>query len=128
MARQAKPLKGNTAKELLRSLKTSIPIVKLTSVDPVLREYLLYTLLSIVHELGVPVLMPAGLRTKELSAKDWEDQGLKAARAVPTKFNLAPAIAELLRAAQDAAAGEPESNQGKPAWDSDLKSVPVGGI
>ena len=113
---------------MLRSLKTSIPIIKLTSVDPVLREYLLYTLLSIVHELGVPMLMPAGLRTRELSAKDWEDQGLKAARAVPAKFNLAPAIAELLKAAQNAATGEPASSKGKPAWESDLQNVPVGGL
>ena len=61
------------------------------------------------------MLMPAGLRTMELSAKDWEDQGLKAVRAVPAKFNLAPAIAELLKVAQDAATGEPASSEGKPA-------------
>ena len=47
---------------------------------------------------------------------------------MPLKFNLAPAIAELLKAAQDAAAGEPESSEGEPAWESDLKSVPVGGL
>ena len=47
----SKKLKGNTAKDILRNLKTSIPIVKIASMDPTIREYLLYTLLSIYHEL-----------------------------------------------------------------------------
>lgn len=123
-----KPLKGNTGKELLNSLKTGIPIVKLASIDPVLWEYLLYTLLSIVNDLGLPMLMPVGFRTRELSAKDWDEHGLKAARSVLSKFNLVPAIVELLKAGQDAAAGEPESSKGKLAWESDLKSVPVDGF
>ena len=47
----SKKLKGNTAKDILRNLKTSIPIVKIASMDPTIWEYLLYTLLSIYHEL-----------------------------------------------------------------------------
>ena len=62
-SRQVKALRGNTAKDLLRSLKTSIPVVKLASADPVLRVYLLYTLLSIVNKRGESILMPQGLRS-----------------------------------------------------------------
>ena len=71
-----KKLRGNTAKELLRSLKTSIPIVKLASADAALREYMLYTLLSIANELNSTLWLPAGLRHRELSAAEWKDRGV----------------------------------------------------
>ena len=60
-----------SAKYLLRSLKTSIPVVKLANADPVLREYPLYTLLSIVNEMGKSILTPQGLQTRELTAEEW---------------------------------------------------------
>ena len=42
-----KRLRGNSAKEVIRAFKTSVPVLKIMSMDPVVREYLMYTLLTI---------------------------------------------------------------------------------
>ena len=127
-SRQVKALRGNTAKDLLRSLKTSIPVVKLASADPVLREYLLYTLLSIVNEMGESILTPQGLRTRELTAEEWHQQGIKSGKAAPAKFNLAPGIVSLLRAAQGGTSSTGGTAGGSTDWGTTLTNVPVGGL
>ena len=123
-----KALRGSTAKDLIRSFKTSIPVVKLASADPVLREYLLYTLLSIVNEIGKSILMPQDLRTRELNAKEWHQQGIKAGKAAPAKFNLAQGIVSLLRAAQGGASSTGGAVGGSAEWGTTLTNVPVGGM
>ena len=60
-SRQEKALGGNIAKDLLRSLKTSIAVVKLASADPLMRKYLPYILLSIVNELAEAIITPQGM-------------------------------------------------------------------
>ena len=67
MSLQVKALRGNTAK----FFEDEYPVVKLASPDPVLCEYLLYTLLSIVIEMGESILTPQGLQTQELNAVEW---------------------------------------------------------
>ena len=40
-----KKVTGNTVKDLLRSVRKSIPVMKLIEADATVREYLMYTLL-----------------------------------------------------------------------------------
>ena len=54
-----RPLKG-TIKEMVRGLRTSIPIFKLLQADAPVREYLLYCAISLVAALGQPLSVPAG--------------------------------------------------------------------
>ena len=70
----------------------------LASADAALREYLLYTLLNIMHELGLPILLPSGLRHRELTEEEWKTKGATAETAKLARFNLSQRIAELLRA------------------------------
>ena len=53
-----RPLKGSTVKELVRSFRTSVPVTKLAATDAAVREYLLYTLLSIANALNDRIHLP----------------------------------------------------------------------
>ena len=85
-----KTLNGNNAKELLRSLRISIPGVKFASANAMIQEYLLYTPHNIMHELGQPIFLPSGLRHKELTEEEWKTKGAKATATKPARFNRAP--------------------------------------
>ena len=47
-----KRLKANTVKELIRGINKSLPVMKLTAMDQDVREYLLYCMLHLQHQLG----------------------------------------------------------------------------
>ena len=75
-----------------------MPVVKLASLDPSLREYLLYTLLSICATLGTTVKLPAALRSTKLSPADWEAHGSALGKAETTRFDLSPLLAATYQA------------------------------
>ena len=56
-----KRIKG-TVKEAIRGLKSSISVSKLLSVDPQMREYLLYCILEVLNATGQRVKLPPKVR------------------------------------------------------------------
>ena len=62
----SKPLRG-TIKELVRGLRTTIPVFKLLQADNKVREYLLYCALSLVAAMGQPIAVPTGAAVREMT-------------------------------------------------------------
>ena len=82
-----RPLKG-TIKELVRGLRTSIPVSKLVHADKSVREYLLYCAISLVAAMGQPLQVPVGTLVQEKSLEDWLQRGRDLAGATPHRFSL----------------------------------------
>ena len=56
-------------------MRTSVLVVKITSADAAIREYLLYMLIYIMNDLNQTVLLPEGLRHSKLAKADWDKKG-----------------------------------------------------
>ncbi len=89
IAETVRPMRG-TIKELVRGLRTTVPVSKLVHADSMVREYLLYSAISIVAALGQPLALPAGMTVREYTIQDWLERGRKLAAETPHKFTLPP--------------------------------------
>ena len=85
----SKPLRG-TIKELVRGLRTTIPVFKLLQADNKVREYLLYCALSLVAAMGQPIAVPTGTAIREMTLGDWLEHGRHLAGMTPHRFTLPP--------------------------------------
>ena len=85
----SKPLRG-TIKELVRGLRTTIPVFKLLQADNKVREYLLYCALSLVAAMGQPIAVPTGTAVREMTLGDWLERGRHLAGMTPHRFTLPP--------------------------------------
>ncbi len=65
-----KRIKG-TVKEAVRGLKSTISLTKLLSVDPLLREYLLYVILNVLNAMGSRLKLPPDVRPQNVTAEHW---------------------------------------------------------
>ena len=66
-----KHLKDNTVKELIRGIKKSLPIMKLAAMDQEVREYLLYCMFSLQHQLGQHLVLPQYISVLQVNFDDW---------------------------------------------------------
>ena len=69
-AKETKKKLQGTMKEVICSLKTSVPLTKLMHADPKVREYLLYCAISIISKLHQPLLVLDHVRARTLSDDD----------------------------------------------------------
>ena len=62
--------KGDTIKELVHSLRCSIAVMKLAMLDKEIRDYLLYSLLSMQCAMAKQLMLPYALFDRTESNKD----------------------------------------------------------
>ncbi len=80
-------------KELLRSFKTSVPVTKLIHVDPVVREYLLYVVLSLAARMNERIHLPPDARRREHTQESWIERGRALVESQPNKFTIPTPLA-----------------------------------
>ena len=83
-------IKGGNVREVLRSMKQSVPISKLMAVDGDIREYLLYCAISLAQMLGKRITLPDNLRKKTVTAREWSALGARLAGKKYTRFTISP--------------------------------------
>ena len=71
-----KKIKKDTVKELVCSFRRSILVIKLVMLDEDMREYLLYSLLSMYFTMEKQLTLPDALFTRTESNEDCTRQGL----------------------------------------------------
>lgn len=86
-----KRIKG-TVKEAVRGLKSTISLSKLLSVDPLMREYLLYCILDVLNAMGARLKLPPDLRAHNVTAERWAEHGRQLAGNTPVKYVLPPDV------------------------------------
>ena len=86
-----KRIKG-TVKEAVRSLKSTISLSKLLSVDPLMREYLLYCILDVLNAMGARLKLPPEVGAHNVTAERWAEHGKHLAGNTPVKYVLPPDI------------------------------------
>lgn len=92
-----KRLRTGNVKNIVRSFKTTVPLTKLVSTEPAVREYLLYTILSVVAALGERIHLPPNARCKQYTSADWEARGKNLVRISPGKYTIPTQLGALLR-------------------------------
>ena len=125
-----KRIKG-TVKEAVRGLKSTISLSKLLSVDPLMREYLLFCILDVLNAMGARLKLPPDVRAQNITAERWAEHGKQLAGHTPVKYVLPPDVilshlrdtlgseATRKRASPEtstegpAGSGEPEETQGR---------------
>ena len=58
-------------------MKSSISVSKLLSVDPQMREYLLYCILEVLNATGQRVRLPPNVKGQNVTAEHWVEYGKK---------------------------------------------------
>jgi len=86
-----KRIKG-TVKEAVRGLRSTISLSKLLSVDPLMREYLLYCILDVLNAMGAKLKLPPDVRAHNVTAERWAEHGKQLAGNTPVKYMLPPDI------------------------------------
>lgn len=84
-----KRINGGTVKELLRKLRTSIPVTKFVALDDNVREYLLYTAILAHGRLNKQLTVPDYLKTRTLTQAEYRDYGRELAGRTAGQFILA---------------------------------------
>ena len=92
-----KKLRTGTVKDLLRSFKTSVPVTKLIAVDPAVREYLLYVILSLATAMNERIHLPPNHRRKEHTSDSWLERGRELVQSKPNRFTVPSPLATALQ-------------------------------
>ena len=85
-----KHFKGATVKELVCSLRWSIPMMRLTPLGEDTSKYLLYSFLSIQFVMGKPLILLDILLTLTKTTEDWVKRGLRLAKKALIHYGKLP--------------------------------------
>lgn len=85
-----KRIRGGNVKELVRALKTSIPIAKLLAVDRDVREYLLYCAIDVMTKLQRQIQIPENALYREMTRDEWVARGQELAGKRVAKYSVTP--------------------------------------
>ena len=78
-----KEIKSGNIKQTVRRLKGTLPLTKILSMQPDLREYLLYCCIHAHAAAGATLYLPEFLKRKDVTNADYEEHGAKVGTAKP---------------------------------------------